>query len=529
MIAPTTNCIEMRLLTGKHGSGWFRRRRWWPWIGSWPFLSGYWIRQARKAARTGHWGSATRAYETFLGVSPELARVWVQYGHALKEQGELRRAERAYGISAQLAPSADTYVHLGHVVLRSSRTEDAARAFFRALAIDPDCVPARDGLAAAGVAPDAIASTLERGTLSTAGQVDEATMGAPLQSPNFRTLAAPRFHRPAGTPVADAPGLSRAVSEILAGSGGEYPSYCTVAVDQQRLVGWAFLPFDFHHRVLVNAYHRGRLVACTLANRTRPSELTSGPRYNWFEISWHDWPSRLDPDQLKRLVLQRGEDGQIWGGGLDRPQSRKLNTDELVEAELLDANPTAPNTELLHRLPTKVLIELYYWDYLGRSADPESVAHYTRACEGNAISIDDFRDELLHSDEFARRDIRPHHRLGRATMIRALSLYEAAPFEPQEPPTQYDRVSPAELTVPDNSRFLDACYSTILRRRPSRRVHQTLLAALEENRMSRLDALRELVLQAASNGRFVQVDDVPRLLDRQRLALRPAEPEGAVS
>jgi len=41
--------------------------------------------------------------------------------------------------------------------------------------------------------------------------------------------------------------------------------------------------------------------------------------------------------------------------------------------------------------------------------------------------------------------------------------------------------------------------------------------------------LRELVLQAASNGRFVQVDDVARLIGWQRLALQPAGPEGAVS
>src|SRR5207249_3431094 len=130
--APTIDCIEMRLLTGRYGSGWFRKRMWRPRIGKWPFLSGYWISHARKAARAGHWGAARRSYENFLGISPELARIWVQYGHTLKEQGDLRRAERAYGIAVQLAPAADTYIHLGHLVLRSSRPEEAAQAFFRA-------------------------------------------------------------------------------------------------------------------------------------------------------------------------------------------------------------------------------------------------------------------------------------------------------------------------------------------------------------------------------------------------------------
>lgn len=518
----------MQLLTGRNGSGWFRKRVWRPRISKWPFLSGYWISHARKAARAGHWGAATRSYEKFLGISPELARVWVQYGHSLKEQGDLRRAERAYGIAAQLAPEAETYIHLGHLVLRSSRTEEAAQAFFRALAIDPHSMQARDGLAASGIAPDAISATLERGILELVGRDDEAPTGARPRSSSFANFARPRFRSLARTPLSDAPGLQQAVSKRLAAGGGEYPSCCTVAVDRQRLIGWAFLPFDFHHTVLVNAYHRGRLVACALANRTRPSDVTLGPRHNWFEISWRDWPSKLDPSELDRLVLQRGEDGQVWGDGVDWQRSGTLNTDELVQAELFDASPAAPATALLRRLSAKALIELYYWDYLGRGADPESVAYHSRLFETNRMGIDDLRDELLHSDEFARRDVRPHHRLGRGTTIRALSLYEAAPFDGQEQPlTQYEHVSQEEIAVSDNSGFLDACYSKVLRRHPGRRAHQGLLAALEQNRICRLDALRELVLQAASGGRFVQIDDLVLLHDWQR-TLQPAGSEGAV-
>src|SRR5205823_2762626 len=154
-----------------------------------------------------------------------------------------------------------------------------------------------------------------------------------------------------------------------------------VALDHDRLVGWAFLPFDFHQTPLLNVYYRGRLIACGLANRTRPVEVISGPRYNWFEISWKDWSIRLDRSQLARLVLQRGEDGQVWGSALDRPRSGVLEIDDLVEAELFDPGSVAPIASPIHRFPARAIVELYYLDYLGRAADPGSVSRYSNALE----------------------------------------------------------------------------------------------------------------------------------------------------
>src|SRR5205823_15079349 len=65
MAAPINQLHQMRLLTGRYGSDWFRKRVWRPRMSQWPFLSGYWISHARKAARAGHWGAARRSYENF--------------------------------------------------------------------------------------------------------------------------------------------------------------------------------------------------------------------------------------------------------------------------------------------------------------------------------------------------------------------------------------------------------------------------------------------------------------------------------
>src|SRR5947207_15336670 len=107
---------------------WFARgRRLLP-RGGWLSLTPYWIGKARKAARAGDWEAASQAYEKSLGISPNLARAWAQYGHVLKEQGDLRGAERAYSVSIQLEPSAEIFVHLGHVLLRRARASEAAQA-----------------------------------------------------------------------------------------------------------------------------------------------------------------------------------------------------------------------------------------------------------------------------------------------------------------------------------------------------------------------------------------------------------------
>jgi len=49
-----------------------------------------------------------------LEIDPKLASIWVQYGHALKEQGFHKEAEAGYRRAIELVPeSADTWLQLG--------------------------------------------------------------------------------------------------------------------------------------------------------------------------------------------------------------------------------------------------------------------------------------------------------------------------------------------------------------------------------------------------------------------------------
>ncbi len=73
-----------------------------------------------------------------LDRNPDNAPIWVQYGHALKEQGLLQPAEEAYRRSLTHDDTlADTHLQLGHVLKLQGRPYEAAEAYLTAYQLDP--------------------------------------------------------------------------------------------------------------------------------------------------------------------------------------------------------------------------------------------------------------------------------------------------------------------------------------------------------------------------------------------------------
>jgi glycosyltransferase involved in cell wall biosynthesis len=90
------------------------------------------------------WELAAQLYRNSLDRDPRDSGIWVQYGHALKESGELRdpdklaQAEAAYRTALSLDPGvADSYLQLGHVLKLQGKTNDAEAAYLRAFALTP--------------------------------------------------------------------------------------------------------------------------------------------------------------------------------------------------------------------------------------------------------------------------------------------------------------------------------------------------------------------------------------------------------
>jgi GT2 family glycosyltransferase len=102
------------------------------------------ITLAHRARDARQWELAADFYKEALDRDPRSPPIWVQYGHALKEWGELRdreklaQAETAYRRALRLDPAAaDTYLQLGHVLKLQGRIEEAKSSYLRAYAMDP--------------------------------------------------------------------------------------------------------------------------------------------------------------------------------------------------------------------------------------------------------------------------------------------------------------------------------------------------------------------------------------------------------
>lgn len=104
------------------------------------------------------WTLAEAGYRSALDINPDLDGIWVQFGHALKEQGKLVEAGQAYGKALELAPDvADTHLQMGHLLKLSGKLDEAATAYVRAVELDPSLSYATlevQNLASKGVAID---------------------------------------------------------------------------------------------------------------------------------------------------------------------------------------------------------------------------------------------------------------------------------------------------------------------------------------------------------------------------------------
>jgi lipopolysaccharide biosynthesis protein len=92
------------------------------------------------ANRRRQWPEAARAYAQALAIDPDLAAIWVQYGHALKEQGLLDAAETAYRSALGYMPQPDGDIHLqiGHLLKLRGMLPEAREAYLACLGVEPD-------------------------------------------------------------------------------------------------------------------------------------------------------------------------------------------------------------------------------------------------------------------------------------------------------------------------------------------------------------------------------------------------------
>jgi len=121
------------------------------------------LKRADEARDDKLWTIAAEAYAAVVELAPELAPIWVQYGHMLKEAGKREQAQKAYETALELEPTnADTHLQLGHLLKLMENKPGAVQMYRRALEIDPMLTDASTELRRLGV--KAHSSNLVRST-----------------------------------------------------------------------------------------------------------------------------------------------------------------------------------------------------------------------------------------------------------------------------------------------------------------------------------------------------------------------------
>lgn len=95
------------------------------------------IASADSARDSKAWPLAADLYKEALSIEPERADIWVQYGHALKESGQLEYATESYRKAIEIDPiSSDAHLQLGHALKLQKQPDQATECYRRALDLD---------------------------------------------------------------------------------------------------------------------------------------------------------------------------------------------------------------------------------------------------------------------------------------------------------------------------------------------------------------------------------------------------------
>jgi glycosyltransferase involved in cell wall biosynthesis len=104
------------------------------------------LSKADAARDAGLWPDAARLYADTISLRPDDAPIRMQYGHALKESGELKEAEAAYLSAIKIEPDADSYLQLGHLYKLMHRPDLAEQNYLQSLTLDLTSADARSEL-----------------------------------------------------------------------------------------------------------------------------------------------------------------------------------------------------------------------------------------------------------------------------------------------------------------------------------------------------------------------------------------------
>lgn len=116
------------------------------------------ISTADRARDRKDWETAASFYAQALELKAEMAPIWIQLGHALKEQGDMTGAFGAYANALKIQPDDyDAHLQMGHLLKISGRLPEAEEHYAKSLRLNPKSEAGRE-LRQLGYKPSSSAS-----------------------------------------------------------------------------------------------------------------------------------------------------------------------------------------------------------------------------------------------------------------------------------------------------------------------------------------------------------------------------------
>ncbi len=123
------------------------------------------IEEGDKARDQRRWTEAAKSYAAALALNSAQPPIWIQYGHALKESGNINRAEGAYRKAMECGlDDCDSHLQLGHALKLQGKKGEAAKHYCFAAIRDPSNASPLRELQIQGWTRDELRGFLGKGT-----------------------------------------------------------------------------------------------------------------------------------------------------------------------------------------------------------------------------------------------------------------------------------------------------------------------------------------------------------------------------
>lgn len=274
-----------------------------------------------------------------------------------------------------------------------------------------------------------------------------------------------------------------------------------------KIVGCAWHPRYRSYAVLVHAVLGPAILRTVIADeRLKHERLPEGRAGQGFVLDLA--PSGVTADSIARVKLMIGETDE-W---LDLPGATPADEQDVTIEDIV----AAPFARVwvtgniyfdaqLAGFSTPTIIDLLYWDYLGRPADPEGLASYSARIDGGTLTCEEFRRILIGSQEYTLRHWRTYEAPG-AIFSQQVVMRAGTEFVPQprdDRAKRAVRISFRELMALGNIEFVVQLYSRILGRSADARTVWRRLSELRAGRQ-RQDIIWEVFRQRIAARRDVR-------------------------